>query len=474
MDNLNVSRANAMISRDPVGFKSMFAKGEFADTPQLEKLLNNADKQIQFNISQGISRARQEVDLFSSDVDLKLAQANEMETVNAIETDVLKSKDQFGEKRTNEMLLDVERKRNSLLKRQGSTNVGSVFAQGLFPVNPQIKEHRDAIDNYYVSMVSNPQFQTMDLNQKNSLVADMINSSRFVPSTLKGEISRAAVSRNGEEVTAVADLIDRVEANSPHLINQLGSKENIERITMINDRINAGMGSNDAIATVDEILNPRNAATVAQVQEEIKKITTGIMGTSFRKKVINFFDPYFGGFEEAGPISSEAIDKASAVYRMAFEDNYRKSRNESDAKKSAERAMKKFGRSTINPEPILTEYPVERYYGIQGADNDWIRDQAVEDAITINKQRLDPISSEDIKDNLYIVADPIETQRTIETGLPVYRLMYIKDGVPMDLLNGQLFRPDETAARKKILKDELAEIEEDRLPADLRPSPLAK
>ena len=76
------------------------------------------------------------------------------------------------------------------------------------------------------------------------------------------------------------------------------------------------------------------------------------------------------------------------------------------------------------------------------------------------RETVSPITFDEVKEKMMIIADPIATQQSASTGRPVYKLMYLQNGVPINLLGeGKFFRPDEDAAREDLLE----KIEEDRI-----------
>lgn len=441
-DKLQSAKAMVTLKNNPEAFIADAKAGKYATLPNLDKYLDGAEKQIEFNQKKAENAIKEDQQIFESNVDLDLNKANNMTDVSVIEYSILENADKYGELNTNQMLMKVENKKQKLLEDQDLMSSGSLFASGEATINPTNDKQKKAFDTYYRNTVNSAQFAQLDSTQKNMYIVDMVSNARYVPDTLRGDIASASMSVNEDAVKNAAELIAVVEEQQPHLLPLFGNEEKIERLSMIKDRINLGYKPKEAISIVDNILNPMNKVTSTQVAQEIKD-----QGIDFRTKVIDNFNPWLGGVETDIAMSADTIDKATADYRIAFEDNYRRTRNVADADRAAQKAMYKYGRSEINPEPIITSYPIERYYNI-GGKFEWIKEQAVSDAIANNPS----LNKEELNSNIYIIADPIATRATVNTGKPIYKLMMIKDGVPVDLLNGKYFAPDEESARKQLIE----------------------
>jgi len=301
--------------------------------------------------------------------------------------------------------------------------VGSAFASGDAYFNRQDKDHKKAYESYYKSI--EPQLATMDPMQRNITITNMIDNAKAVPKKLTGDIQRMARSRDVDQITMAADLLDRVATQNPHLIGDIAPQKDLARIQMVNSRIDQGYAPEAALEATDELLDPRNEITLQAASAELrdKKI-------DYREKSADLFDAsgiaeFFtlgiAGLDE--PETKEQMrvrDDLTAAYQVAFEDHYRITRDE---KLSAERAdafvKGRFSTTKINGTTQIMPFSPEKYYSIPNEDNDWMRKQMVD----VAHKALPDIPREELEENVMLIPDPSVTRRTATQGSPAYKLM---------------------------------------------------
>ena len=415
------------------------------------KLKNQAESEIKRREAEAISQVAETRALADSRLDLILQKAETPDQFNQAQKEIDTASQALGEKWGNEALLKLEKKREAYIENRGDAARGALFASGQATLNPTNDKDKKAVNAYYKDMIAQPEMAQLEPGERNSAIVDMVSKARFVPETLKGEIEAAGTSQDPQTITQLADLVDKISVTSPQLLHMLGDDTKLKRIDMINDRINAGYDPKEAVKTVDDRLDPRNKAQEEAIETELKTLNKK---RDFRMETVNNFTKItdFHSLRNE-PVSQGQIDAATLDYKVAYEDAYRQTRDDGAARKAAQRSLSLYGRTEINPRSMITKFPIERYYGIENQSSEWIRAQAVKDVADIQKNNLSPIASEDLEKNLYIVADPDMTPRSAAEGSPVYRLVYLKDRVPVDVLGGKFWRPDVDRRRQELVTE---------------------
>lgn len=338
-------------------------------------------------------------------------------------------------------------------------NAGSAFAAGDRFLNRQDPDAVKAYDEYYESI--EPGLSQVEPFERNMAITAIVDNAKAVPSRLTGDIQRIARSNDFDQIANAADLIDRVGAQNPHLVGDLAPQKDLARIQMINKRINHGFDPEEAMKNVDEMLDPRNEITLNEATAELKE-----KKVNYRGKAVQAFDTAgifkeiitltaADGLDPDAPVQRPLIDGLTASYRVAYEDHYRITRDESLAEEYAANFVKgRYGVTNINGDNMVMPYAPEKYYSITGADNDWMREQAIEEAMKVTKGTLNPPSKKDMRKNLFVMPDPFVTPRTAEQGAPRYKLMYKRqDGSLIDVLGpDKYFFLEPDSQRKKLIE----------------------
>lgn len=342
-------------------------------------------------------------------------------------------------------------------KKIENVAAGSAFAGGQSVLNRQDPEAVKQFNDYYESL--DPAMQQLQPNERNVANVQIIDQAKAVPKKIKGDIQRVARSRNVEDIAVAADFIDRLTETNPHMISDLADAKDLARIDMVNDRIDIGYSPEEALKIVDEQLDPRNELTLADATQELKDAKI-----DYKSKAMNLFDssiiPMRLGLETEGQHTINQLTGMTAAYRVAYEDQYKITRDKNAAQKYAERITKgRFGVSQINGGNQVMQDAPEKHYAIPGVDNGWMREQMIEDAKGFFKDafRADnkKYSTKDLEENLILVSDNT-TRRTVETGRPTYLLMYKQDDGTFQKVGGRYYF--DPAKQKEKLLDEAQSI----------------
>ncbi|UOF77759.1 lysozyme [Caudoviricetes sp.] len=453
------SRYQSLAESNPE--KAQYLKGWLNRVDQLEARLSGglipaerqteletvAFKQIEVNRSRQEAAIKESRNLDESRIDLAMAQMDNLQSAVTISDSIDEMQSIYGEAWANGYREKLVKASDEFVKKNQNIAAGSAFASGDATYNPSNPDHKKALDDYYDAFMASPQVSQMQPQERNIAITNMVVKSGGVPTKLKGDIQAASVSQDVNMVTNAADLIDRVSISNPHMVKQLGDESSLRRIDMINDRINAGYQPEQAMKTVDEILDPRNAPLKEQVDADISALLKSNK-TYFSDKVDKYMSPWFATIDST-PMAKDSLLMATAEYRVRWEDVYRKTRDAAQADKEAARLMTDWSITGVNPSRALMKYAPENYYQIENQDSDWIRKQAINDVMDMNKDLWVKYSREDLKDNLYIVSDPSITPRMAANGKPTYSLILMKDDTPIVLSKGN-WMPDVEKRRKEL------------------------
>lgn len=343
---------------------------------------------------------------------------------------------------------------------------GTAFAGGQKFLNRQDKEAVQAFDDYYESI--EPNLAQLSPGERNVAMAQLINNSKVVPKRLKGDIQRIARSQDIEQIKNAADFLDRVTDVNPHMINDLAPAKDIARIDMVNDRIDRGYTAQEALKMVDEQLDPRNELTLAAATAELKdkkidyrgKAVQAFDSAGFFKELVTFGQG--DGLDPDSVTQKPIIDGLAGTYRMAYEDHYKITRDTDAAEKYAQRIVKgRYGVTRVNGDNHVMQDPPEKFYSIPGFDDEWMREQMIDDAQKYFKntfvENSEKYGRKDLKKNLILVSD-VRTRREVEAGAPSYMLAYKNaDGTLQKVGTRFVFDPD--AVRSKAVEEARSKVE---------------
>lgn len=321
---------------------------------------------------------------------------------------------------------------------------GALFASGDLFLNPGNADDVKAFDKYYETIA--PELASMPPERRATEIVNLVTNARRVPKALKGEIESLARSQNPEALTEVANLMDLITDRNPQMLDALGAEKTMARAKMINDRIGQGVPPEDAIKVVDELLDPKNEVTVRAASQELadQKVSyrDEALAAFDQRGYLTYFINPFDGLDTEAPGQQAVLDDMSAVYRARLEEQYARTRDLSASKDYAQKFLRRsYATSDINGTKQIMRHAPEAYYSIPGQPNDWMRDQAVTDALSMFKDAFvspataDKFSRDNLEKNLVILEDPRRTPRTAAEFAPEYRLMLKQeDGTLLDVL----------------------------------------
>lgn len=413
-------------------------------------------------LAQAEKEKKKQEDLQDSRIELALEAARSPQDLVSINKSIDEMENTFGEEWANKKRIKLLKANEEYEKEQESIVMGSAFANGQAVLNPENTDHKKAADSYYRELTATPEFQSLQPEERNAALVSLISNNRYVPETLKGEITAVGRSNNVEELAQAADLLNKTKIKNPYIVDQLGSPAAQARIEMIDRQINAGVQPQKAIEEINKRLDPLNAPTEEKIKQEINaKITAEKIDFSQKTQdAFRTWGDWFSGFvggelNQATPQARESLDMAAAEYRTLWENAYRKYRDFDQADEEAKKQMGLYNRTTVNPSAMIMKFPPEAYYQIENQDNaKWIRKQAVDDAMNILGDSLlaEPLDRKYVEENLYIVPHPRRTPQTAAIQKPEYSLILMRDDVPVNLTGqDRFFRPDPQLTIQSLL-----------------------
>ena len=385
------------------------------------------------------------------------------EMLENIENDPMFSGSPEGIIKGNHLKTNIIKELKSYQENQEFALKGEGFASGQMFMNPTDKEDVKAFESYFEKTA--PYLQQLNPQEKTTAITEMVTNARFIPKQLKGEIQRAARGQDPNEIAQTADLIDKIIDKNPYMINSIASGQDMNRLTMINQRINNGYEPQEAMRIVDDLLDPKKKPEIAVVKQEINDLSV-----DYRSHVMDTFDSagivsevfslgYANGLDVSEGPQKEILDRTTAAYKTFFDDNYTQTRDQEAAKNFADKMIKgRYSVSQINGGKQIMDYAPEMYYhdpARHGDDTGWMRKQVVDTVYEMLSKSMAPKERESLEDNLFVTIDPRVTPRTANQGAPRYKLLLKNnDGVFVDILGrDNFFRFDpEKAAQEQIKK----------------------
>ncbi len=462
-----------IIEKAPGRAKSILDSRKYDDAlgaDALERSYKQADTRQKQIVAEAKANAALERGLVDSRIELALAKARTPDDITAIEKEINKQGEQFGEKWVNENLIKVEAKNKQYEKEQVEVADGGVFVRGEAYLNPRDEKGVKAYNTYYDTVVTQELFKAPQ-NERNTMIADIVDKVRVLPDSLKGDIQTAARSRDPETVAAAADLLNRITARNPTMLQDFNERD-VARINMVNSLIESGYAPKEAFARVEQATDPANKALNDERQEALKKAKI-----DYKEKAIGVLNPGFFVRLLPGTQGVEkGLDKISASqqaqmgvdYKRAYEAHYLLTGDEDLADEHAKKMIKgQYGVTKVNGKPQVMKYAPENYYHIQGVEDDWMREQVKEAAHESIKSSLTS-SDTNVDEDVILVPEPYVTPRTAKAGQPHYKLMMKskESGALVDLLGPkQYFVFDPNKKRKQLIEEARIKAEEGKTKA---------
>jgi len=470
-EDLTVASVSGLIKKDPDLAFQQLQDGTFDKNLSLEKkqnLLSDAQsfqEALSAEVQKNLENRRSETD---ANVGVRIATGSLQELPSRTELDNLREQDLLSDGQWEQHVKALNRRFEDETSEANSLSLGAEIVSNGIPVNPQNRDQVNAFNEYYNSI--QPLLDGMEPRQRNVQIANILKNNRIVPDQLKGRLQSAARSANPDEVVQAAEIYETVANQAPHMVENLGSENDIARLRMVNQRLSAGFQQSQAVQAVDQIMaaerNPETKKRLAEASKNIDFRDESFDALSSVQGVGDFFDlirPFKSIVNRENVFTKKALDDASLDYRLKFEEHFAKTSDEDLSHKRAKEHVKgRYGRSIANGKDreIIMKFPPEAKVSLAGDNiaDDWMREQVIKDAQEIISNSL--LGEETIKrfpDNLRIEPIPGITERTWVQGRPAYDLVIVNErGQPVSLLDpettGDTFVFDPEQGREQVLK----------------------
>jgi archaeosine-15-forming tRNA-guanine transglycosylase len=266
---------------------------------------------------------------------------------------------------------------------------------------------------------------------KTAAQAQLIDSTRQVPTRVKSEVEAALYSGDLNQITNAIDLIDRVD-NIPGMFDALITP-NQKALALQMTTLAEVMPIEQAAIEARKLTDPRNTDRINAARQAIKD-------EKYPEKYPKWTD------DALGDMPAVAGARATRQFGQLFELYYTNGMTESQAKAEAEKAMTANWKES--PDFGFMQYRPEDYYAVNG-QTDYIKDQLYIDVTTEFQfpERVD-------KDDIFLVSDDY-TAQTAATGKPAYIVMVRQ-------ANGELTTLQDRDGSLYYTPDQQAEIEKQR------------
>ncbi|NTU49561.1 MAG: hypothetical protein HGA87_01460 [Desulfobulbaceae bacterium] len=331
--------------------------------------------------------------------------------------------------------------------------------------DPQVKKD---INGYYENVVV-PSMAKADANTQINVIADYVKKTGVVPQNLLGQMKSAFRTGNVDAIRFYASIVGQIKESSPQAFNDI-PKADIAFGEVVADMVNAGEPPEEAIKIAREMVNPANRAVVDARTVTLKERKRD----DYAKEVKGLFDswiPFVG--VKVNP-NTQAGAAVIADYKTQYDTYYKLTGNENVARNHAVAVIKgMYGVTEFNGKAVIA-HPPEKYYSINGLDNqNWMIQQLVDDVrksgrvsgvnLRVSAQpQFETVQAaagyrvlknaesafkavipqgDPLENKVFLLSDN-ETERTAASGRPNYKIMYIhetgvlfpvlkQDGTPM-------------------------------------------
>lgn len=296
----------------------------------------------------------------------------------------------------------VTSKTKATLKQQKNINSVNQVLQGQRPAEPL---DQGAVDDYYESIqAALPEEPAV----RAAYQAQVVQSTRYVPSMLKTELRNDLVSREPERVAAATDTMERI-LDIPGMADEFSNQEVAfaEQVAFNMDYMDA----DKAIQTARTNTDPANIALVearTKVIEDDKKA----FADSYAKEV----DDAFMGFREDFQANPDAAAQMTSDYGQLVETYYKAGSSIESAKSRATAALQA---NWTQSEFGLMKYAPEQYYGVgQNNSVSYIK----KDIYDLVKPGYDERGLTFTEDDIFLKSDD-DTARGASLGQPTYSIL---------------------------------------------------
>jgi hypothetical protein len=323
-------------------------------------------------------------------------------------------------------------------KRAKEADVFAIVAAG-GPLDPGDKDHREAVGSIFKA-AGGIEGLTSKSPEVATQTAEIAESTGIVPPQAVAIVRGAIASGDDSQREYAFDLVGRLDEIAPKALQRAFSAEDLTEALTYNKLTRAGvsdaqaMESINASRTMDQGTRDARRREGAELFEELAKgagswIDPGIESAFFNPSSLPLDQ---GDLPTFAPLADRIIDDARAVYLDAF---VRSGDAEVATDVTRRTLARTYGRSEVAGSGDVMQYPPEAFYEIPGIENDWMREQLLED--------VKAVAPKATPDGIELVPTP-RTASDVRAGLApryqvlvrdengIYEPVRDDDGKPMD------------------------------------------
>jgi ribosomal protein S20 len=303
-----------------------------------------------------------------------------------------------------------------LEKARNFANIEKRLAEG----DERIVMDEKAVNEYYVDLIQ-PNIQNLPVDQRDAVVANYIDKTKVVPSSVKAQVTNNIRSGNPELIAESSAFIARLD-DVPGVSEDLANPNERAFAQVVVDLM-ANMIPEEAVRVARAATDPKDEARIKAVDEQIKQQFKGFGSSSktdwFKEQARETFSSFLSVDPDVDPLNEDQMGKE---WGDAWEAHRRAGMDDEAARKAASGVIKRNW-SEFNGQ--VMKYAPDVYYGTPDGDNQYIIDQLTAD---IRKDSFQPVKLEQIK----LVSDD-RTSRMAALGQPDYAVMVVQE-------SGEIFR----------------------------------
>lgn len=257
-------------------------------------------------------------------------------------------------------------------------------------INPKDTKQMKMFDVVYNQMIlDNP---TIAPDDKATGTAEIVKNVGIIPNALKGRLQQVfRLSESPDEIAQFADIVAKVEEESPQVLNDLPNETRI-MASYINEGRRAGIDVSDRVASMRNAMLPENAPMIEKRKELLK---SDAVKKEVNKNTHNLFDSWM-------PFMGQEIDTETGVnqlvsrdYRTAFEQSYLMTEDVESAHAYAATVVKAQYAPSIFADGGVMKHPPEMYYAVPNDDGAWIQRYLLEDVNQFYGNQKTPTAEKD-------------------------------------------------------------------------------
>ncbi|NTU49611.1 MAG: hypothetical protein HGA87_01715 [Desulfobulbaceae bacterium] len=324
--------------------------------------------------------------------------------------------------------------------------------------DPQMKKD---INSYYETVVV-PGIQDKPTNVQINATVDYVKKVGVIPQQLLGTMKSAFRTGDAKTIRYYADVLAQLKESAPQAFRDIPQSD-IAFGEVVADMVNAGEPPAEAVKIAKELVNPANKAVMENRVEALKSRNRD----TYLKEIKGVFDswvPFVGVKIDPNNAAGAAV---VADYKTQYDNYFKLTGNESVARQHAVSVVKgMYGVTEFNGKQVIA-HPPEKYYSIQGLDNqNWMIQQLMDDVRALGTVAGKPLPAirpdfetpqaaagyrvlknietigkaviphgDPLESRLFLVSDNT-TDRMAASGKPTYVVMYKNDiGALLPVMN---------------------------------------